>query len=279
MELLDGKKIKKEIANLDRKPGIAVIQIGNDPASCVYVGNKEKTALNLGCYFKHVKLEENISEEEVISKINELNCDNEIDGIIVQMPLPKHLNTSKILNSVNKDKDIDGLTDINAGLLFHNKDCFIPCTPKGIIKIFEHFNIPLKGRRVLVIGRSDIVGKPLAVALMQKGRDATVTVANSSTRDLKSLTLSSDIVISAVGKPYFLDASYFNHGSVVIDVGINRISDSSRKRGYRTVGDVDPSGLEEKEISYTPVPGGVGLMTVAELMENTMVSYRKRIRK
>ena len=224
-------------------------------------------------------LNEDSREEEIISLIESLNKKEEVDGILVQLPLPKHLDERRILNTIRADKDVDGFTPINMGSLMIGEDCFVPCTPKGIIKIFEHFNIPLKGRRVLVIGRSDIVGKPLAVALMQKGRDATVTVANSSTRDLKSLTLSSDIVISAVGKPYFLDASYFNHGSVVIDVGINRISDSSRKRGYRTVGDVDPSGLEEKEISYTPVPGGVGLMTVAELMENTMVSYRKRIRK
>ena len=262
-----------------RAPGLAVITVGDDPASHLYVKTKTDKAEMVGYVHFQYFLNEDSREEEIISLIESLNEKEEVDGILVQLPLPKHLDERRILNTIRADKDVDGFTPINMGSLMIGEDCFVPCTPKGIIKIFEHFNIPLKGRRVLVIGRSDIVGKPLAVALMQKGRDATVTVANSSTRDLKSLTLSSDIVISAVGKPYFLDASYFNHGSVVIDVGINRISDSSRKRGYRTVGDVDPSGLEEKEISYTTVPGGVGLMTVAELMENTMVSYRKRIRK
>ena len=274
MELLDGKKIKKErieelkkeIANLDRKPGIAVVQIGNDPASCVYVGNKEKTALNLGCYFKHVKLEENVSEEEVISKINELNCDNEIDGIIVQMPLPKHLNTSKILNSVNKDKDIDGLTDINAGLLFHNKDCFIPCTPKGILSILNYYNIDTKGKHVVIIGRSELVGKPLMALMLNN--NATVTICHSYTNNLMNITKDADILIVAVGKKHLINEAFIKEGAVIIDVGINR-------EDGKLYGDVNFDAVKDKCSYITPVPGGVGQMTVLSLYENLLKAYHR----
>ena len=174
------------------------------------------------------------------------------------------------------DKDVDGFTSLNMGRMLKGEECFIPCTPKGILTILSYFGVSTIGKRVTVIGRSDIVGKPMAVLLMGKGYDATVSVANSKTKDLRSLTLSSDIVISAVGKPMILDSSYFSDGTVIIDVGINRIIDSTRKRGWRTVGDVDRESIADRDVSYTPVPGGVGLMTVASLMENTFISRERR---
>ena len=215
-------------------------------------------------------------EDEVVSLIETLNKDDRVDGILLQLPLPKHLDEKKIIEHISSDKDVDGFTSANMGRMVKGEECFIPCTPKGILTILSHFGVSTSGKRITVVGRSDIVGKPLAFLLMGKEYDATVSVANSKTKDLRALTLSSDIVISAVGKPMFLDSSYFSDGTVIIDVGINRISDPTRKRGWRTVGDVDRESLSHRDVSITPVPGGVGLMTVASLMENTFISRERR---
>ena len=215
-------------------------------------------------------------EDEVVSLIETLNKDDRVDGILLQLPLPKHLDEKRIIEHISSDKDVDGFTSANMGRMVKGEECFIPCTPKGILTILSHFGVSTSGKRITVVGRSDIVGKPLALLLMGKGYDATVSVANSKTKDLRALTLSSDIVISAVGKPMFLDSSYFSDGTVIIDVGINRISDPTRKRGWRTVGDVDRESLSHRDVSITPVPGGVGLMTVASLMENTFISRERR---
>ena len=270
------EKTQKFVDKGNRAPGLAVVTVGDDDASRLYVKTKTEKASLLGYVSFQYFLNGDSREEEVISLIESLNDDDRVDGILLQLPLPAHLNEKRIIEHIRVDKDVDGFTALNIGRMAKGDECFIPCTPKGILTILSHFNIPTVGKRVTVIGRSDIVGKPLALILMGKGYDATVSVANSKTKDLKALTLSSDIVISAVGKPMFLDSSYFSDGTVIIDVGINRINDPSRKRGWRTVGDVDRDSLQDRDVLLTPVPGGVGLMTVASLMENTFISRERR---
>ena len=273
MILLDGKKIKdekivelkKEIKNLEKKPGIAVIQIGNNPASSVYVKNKEKMSLELGCNFSHIKYDENITEKEVLNKIDELNNDEYIHGILVQMPIPKHLNTTIIQNRILASKDIDGLTDINAGLLMHNKDSFIPCTPKGIMETLNYYDIDVKGKHVVIVGRSDLVGKPLMSLMLNN--NATVTICHSYTLNLKEITKQADILIVAVGKKHIINASMIKENAVVIDVGINRVDD-------KLYGDVDFDDVKEKCSYITPVPGGVGQTTVLSLYQNLLKAYR-----
>jgi len=273
MTILDGKRIKeekeielkKEISSFKRKPGIAVIQIGNNEASNVYIKNKEKTALSLGCEFTHIKFNDDVKEEEVINKIDELNKDKTIDGILIQMPISEHLNVSKIQNRVSSSKDIDGLTDINAGLLVHNKDSFIPCTPKGIVEILKYYNIDIKGKHVVIVGRSDLVGKPLINLMLNN--NATVTVCHSYTSNLKEITKLADILIVAVGKKHIINEDIVKDGVVVIDVGINRVDN-------KLYGDVDFENVKNKCSYITPVPGGVGQTTVLSLYENLIKAYK-----
>ena len=270
------EKTQKFIDKGNRAPGLAVVTVGDDEASRLYVKTKTEKAAYLGYVGFQYFLNGDSREEEVVSLIETLNKDDRVDGILLQLPLPKHLDEKRIIEHISSDKDVDGFTSANMGRMVKAEECFIPCTPKGILTILSHFGVSTSGKRITVVGRSDIVGKPLALLLMGKGYDATVSVANSKTKDLRALTLSSDIVISAVGKPMFLDSSYFSDGTVIIDVGINRISDPTRKRGWRTVGDVDRESLSHRDVSITPVPGGVGLMTVASLMENTFISRERR---
>ena len=270
------KKTQKFIDKGNRAPGLAVITVGDDEASRLYVKTKTEKAAYLGYVGFQYFLNGDSREDEVVSLIETLNKDDRVDGILLQLPLPKHLDEKRIIEHISSDKDVDGFTSANMGRMVKGEECFIPCTPKGILTILSHFGVSTSGKRITVVGRSDIVGKPLALLLMGKGYDATVSVANSKTKDLRALTLSSDIVISAVGKPMFLDSSFFSDGTVIIDVGINRISDPTRKRGWRTVGDVDRESLSHRDVSITPVPGGVGLMTVASLMENTFISRERR---
>ena len=270
------EKTQKFVEKGNRAPGLAVVTVGDDDASHLYVKTKTEKAVLLGYVSFQYFLNEDSREDDVISLINKLNENDKVDGILLQLPLPPHLNEKRIIEHIRPDKDVDGFTSANIGAMVKGEECFIPCTPKGILTILSHFNVSTIGKRVTVIGRSDIVGKPLAILLMGKGYDATVTVANSKTKDLKALTLTSDIVISAVGKPLFLDSDYFSDRTVIIDVGINRIKDETRKRGWRTVGDVDRDSLKERDVMITPVPGGVGLMTVASLMENTFISRERR---
>lgn len=273
MTILDGKKIKedkigelkKEISLLERKPGIAVIQIGDDTASNVYINSKEKCANELGCNFKHIKFDENTSEEDILKKIDDLNNDSNIDGILVQMPISKHLNSSIIQNRIVYTKDIDGLTDINAGLLVHNKDSFIPCTPKGIMEILRYYNIEVKGKHVVIVGRSELVGRPLMSLMLNS--NATVTICHSYTHDLKSITKKADILVVAVGKKNMIDSSMIKEGCIVIDVGINR-------ENGRLCGDVDFEDTKEKCSYITPVPGGVGQTTVLSLYQNLLKAYK-----
>ena len=270
------EKTQKFIDKGNRAPGLAVVTVGDDEASRLYVKTKTEKAAHLGYVGFQYFLNGDSREDEVVSLIETLNKDDRVDGILLQLPLPKHLDEKRIIEHISSDKDVDGFTSANMGRMVKGEECFIPCTPKGILTILSHFGVSTSGKRITVVGRSDIVGKPLALLLMGKGYDATVSVANSKTKDLRALTLSSDIVISAVGKPMFLDSSYFSDGTVIIDVGINRISDPTRKRGWRTVGDVDRESLSHRDVSITPVPGGVGLMTVASLMENTFISRARR---
>ena len=270
------EKTQKFIDKGNRAPGLAVVTVGDDEASRLYVKTKTEKAAYLGYVGFQYFLNGDSREDEVVSLIETLNKDDRVDGILLQLPLPKHLDEKRIIEHISSDKDVDGFTSANMGKMVKEEECFIPCTPKGILTILSHFGVSTSGKRITVVGRSDIVGKPLALLLMGKGYDATISVANSKTKDLRALTLSSDIVISAVGKPMFLDSSYFSDGTVIIDVGINRISDPTRKRGWRTVGDVDRESLSHRDVSITPVPGGVGLMTVASLMENTFISRERR---
>lgn len=273
MTILDGKRIKeekmkelkKEISLLKRPLGIAVIQVGSLPASNAYVKSKEKAALNLGCKFSHIKFSEDVKEKEILTKIDELNKDDTIDGILVQMPLPNNLNTSVIQNRVIHTKDIDGLTDINAGLLFHNKDSIIPCTPKGIVETLKYYNINIKGKHVVIIGRSELVGRPLLALMLNN--NATVTVCHSYTSNLKEITNLADILIVAVGKKHLIDDTFIKSNAVVIDVGINR-------EDGKLYGDVNYELVKDKCSYITPVPGGVGQTTVLCLYQNLLKAYR-----
>lgn len=274
MELLDGRLVKKEIlaklkdevAHLDRAPGLVVIQVGEDPASNVYVGQKEKMANELGYKYSHIKLVSDVTQEKIEEVIDGLNNDETVDGIIVQMPLPKHLNTKKIQNLIRVDKDVDGLSDINAGKLIHNEDALMPCTPKGIMDILEYYHIDVEGKNVVIVGRSDLVGKPLAAMMLNK--NATVTVCHSKTVDLAFHTKQADILVAAVGKKSIITSDMVKDNAVIIDVGINRIDG-------KLYGDVDFEGVKDKVSYITPVPGGVGQMTVAELAKNVLKAYHK----
>lgn len=276
--LLDGKivkkelleKLKEELLTLPRQLGLTVIQVGEDPASKVYVGQKEKMALEVGYNFNHVKLDENVTEEELLKVIDELNADELVDGILVQMPLPKHLDAKKIQNRVDPFKDVDGLCDINAGKLMHNVDTLVPCTPYGIMSMLEHYEIDVTGKNVVVIGRSDLVGKPIA-QLMQNA-NATVTVCHSKTANLAEYTKMADILVVAIGKANFITGDMIKENAVVVDVGINRVDG-------KLVGDVDFASAEEIASYITPVPGGVGQMTVAELGRNVLKAHKLALTK
>lgn len=276
--LLDGKtvkkelleKLKEELLTLPRQLGLTVIQVGEDPASKVYVGQKEKMALEVGYNFNHVKLDENVTEEELLKVIDELNADELVDGILVQMPLPKHLDAKKIQNRVDPFKDVDGLCDINAGKLMHNVDTLVPCTPYGIMSMLEHYEIDVTGKNVVVIGRSDLVGKPIA-QLMQNA-NATVTVCHSKTANLTEYTKMADILVVAIGKANFITGDMIKENAVVVDVGINRVDG-------KLVGDVDFTSAEEIASYITPVPGGVGQMTVAELGRNVLKAHKLALTK
>ena len=273
MKLLDGKlvkkeilkRIKKEVEELDRKPGLCVIQVGEDPASCVYVSQKSKMANELGYKFKHIKLDSDVDQRKLEEIIIKLNKDKTIDGILVQMPLPKHLDSKRIQNLIRDDKDVDGLSDVNAGRLVHNVDCLMPCTPKGIMDILKHYKIDVEGKRVVIVGRSDLVGKPLASMMINA--HATVTLCHSRTKNLEKITKKADILVAAVGKKGIITKEMVKNRCVIVDVGINRVDG-------KLYGDVDFDTVKDKASYITPVPGGVGQMTVAELGHNVLKAYK-----
>ena len=257
-------------------PGLCVILVGEDPASKIYVRTKTKKLKSLGLKSEAIRLESSVQESELISVINDLNNDNSFHGILVQMPLPEHINSQNIINAIKPEKDVDGFHPENVGWLSIGKPRFIPCTPKGIMRIFNHYNIDLSGKDVVVIGRSNIVGRPMStlVSSSNKGANGTCTICHSRTSGLFEYTKRADVVISAIGIPNYLKADMIKDGSIIIDVGINRI-DAENEKGYKIVGDVDFNSVIDKVSKITPVPGGVGPMTIAMLVENTIEAAEK----
>lgn len=274
MKILDGKslsaKVKDELkGNVNsyfQTPILAVVTIGDDAASEVYVKNKKKACEYVGMSFIHLDYASCVKEEVVIKKIKQLNKDKSVNGIIVQLPIPDNFNVSKIINTIDPAKDVDGLTNTQAGKLIQNEKCLIPCTPKGIMEIFKEYKIDLEGKHVVIVGRSNLVGKPLMLECLNK--NATVTMCHSKTKDLKKYTKDADILVVAVGKKYLIDKTMVKKDSVIIDVGINRIDG-------KLYGDVNPN-VEEVCGYLTPVPGGVGPMTVSMLLKNTFEAYKNQ---
>lgn len=273
MKLIDGKaisaeiqeRIKREVDTLDRKPGLAVILVGEDPASCVYVRNKEKMCNKLGIQSFVYRLPEDTSEKELLDLIEELNANDEVNGILLQHPVPPQIDEHKAFNKISPDKDVDGFHVINRGKLAIGEDCFVACTPLGVITMLKHEGIEISGKRAVIVGRSNIVGKPLFELLLKE--NATVTVCHSKTKNLKAICLEADILIAAIGKPQFITKDMVKDGAVVVDVGINRIDG-------KLIGDVDFDNVKDTASYITPVPGGVGPMTMATLMENVLKAYK-----
>lgn len=249
-----------------RSPNLTVILVGNDPASVSYVKGKEKASKEVGIDNTTIILDESIKEEELISVINELNNDSNVDGILVQLPLPKHINKDNVINAIKIDKDVDGFTKENVAKLWLKQDCMKPCTPKGIITLLDSYNISIDGKNVVVMGRSDIVGLPISKLLLD--RNATVTIVHSHTKNVKEITNKADILIVAIGRAKYVDDTFIKEGTVVIDVGVNK-----DKETMKLCGDCDFKSLNEKASYITKVPGGVGPMTIASLMENTVLAY------
>ena len=287
MTILDGKKtsndIKEEIAievnsiisNGDRPPHLAAVIVGNDGASLTYVGSKVRACEKVGFDSTLVSLEDSISEEELLDKVYELNNDKKIDGYIVQLPLPKHIDTQKVLLAVDPKKDVDGFHPVNFGRMALNLPTFISATPNGIMELLKRYKVPTEGKNTIVIGRSDIVGKPVSILMGLKTNpgNSTVTLAHSRTKNIEDLIKQADIVISALGVPDFIKEHMIKEGATVIDVGITRVEDDSEK-GYKIVGDVDYENVSKKSSFITPVPGGVGPMTIAMLLKNTLQAYK-----
>ena len=256
-------------------PGLAVVLVGDDPASAVYVRNKERAALEAGMKSEIIRMS-TATEEDVLSAVRRLNADARVHGILVQLPLPDHISENRVIESINPHKDVDGLHPFNMGLLMAGRPRFVPATPSGIQQMLIRSGFDPSGKNVVTLGRSNIVGKPIANLLMQRadGANATVTVCHTRTRNLEEITRQADIIIAAIGQPRYLKADMIKEGAVVIDVGINQIDAPERKRGYRLVGDVDYRAAREKAAAITPVPGGVGPMTIAMLLTNTLKAAR-----
>ena len=293
MKILDGKKISQDIKDElkmlvsnrlkkgFKKPHLAAIIVGNDGASLTYVGSKVKACDYVGYDSTLIKLEESITEEFLLEKINNLNNNPHIDGFIVQLPLPRGIDEQKILLAIDPYKDVDGFHPTNFGRMSLEMESFIPATPYGIIELLDRYEIETSGKDCVVIGRSNIVGRPISILLSQKSKkgNATVTLAHSKTKNLKSITKNADIIISALGIPGFLKSDMVKKGVVIIDVGITRVPDQSSSKGYVIKGDVDYQNVLEKSSAITPVPGGVGPMTIACLLNNTVECFKKSLAK
>ena len=293
MTIIDGKKIsddiKLEIANQvkdivskgNRPPHLAAILVGHDGGSETYVAHKIRACEQCGFKSTLLRFEEDVTEQKLLQAIKSLNDDESVDGFIVQLPLPKHINEQNIIEAIDYKKDVDGFHPINVGRMSIGLPCFKSATPAGIMMLLERYNIDTKGKKCVVLGRSNIVGKPVATLLMQKGNpgNATVTVCHSYTPDIKEICLKSDIIIAALGSPEFVKADMVKEGAVIIDVGTTRVKDDSRKSGYKLTGDVDFENVSKKCSYITPVPGGVGPMTIVSLMNNTLLAATKAIYK
>lgn len=291
IKLIDGKlaaeKLKKEIAaevakmidNEIKAPHLAAILVGDDPASQTYVSSKEKACKAVGITSSIYRLSAKTSEKELLDLIDFLNKDDEVDGFIVQLPLPAHINVERIINSIDYKKDVDGFHPMNVGKMVLGEPSLLPATPQGILYLLETYNIETKGKNVVVLGRSNIVGTPMSILLSRKAAigDATVTLCHSRTQNLAEITQRADIIIAAIGQPEFLKAEMVKQGAVVIDVGIHRIEDKNAEKGYRLTGDVDFEEVAKKASHITPVPGGVGPMTIAALLKNTLLAAKKQL--
>ena len=268
------KEIANEVANMidsgQGAPHLAAVLVGNDDASLTYVASKERSCQSVGMISSVYRLDANVTEEEVLNTINFLNNDPEIDGYIVQLPLPQHINETKVIQSISPNKDVDGFTLHNIGLMQLGEPCALPATPFGILEMLKRSDVEIAGKHVVVMGRSNIVGSPISVMLSRKGVDATVTICHSKTQNVKEITRQADILIVAIGDPEFVKADMVKEGAVVIDVGIHRIKDNSEK-GYHVVGDVDFKEVYKVASKITPVPGGVGPMTIVSLLHNTLM--------
>ncbi|MHC4544285.1 MAG: bifunctional methylenetetrahydrofolate dehydrogenase/methenyltetrahydrofolate cyclohydrolase FolD [Planctomycetota bacterium] len=287
-QIIDGKQVaadmraelKEETAKLKEQgivPGLGVILVGKDPASQSYVTAKERTCEDLGIYSDDNRLPEETTQQELLALVEKMNNDPKINGILVQLPLPKHLNEAEVLLAIDPAKDVDGFHPMNVGKMMVGEKAFLPCTPHGVIQLLMRSGVTIEGANVAIVGRSNIVGKPLANMLIQKNAtgNATVTVCHTRTKDLADKTKQADIVIAAAGRPNMVTADMVKEGVVVIDVGVNRVEDATKKRGYRLVGDVDFEAVKEKASLITPVPGGVGPMTITMLMYNTVESAKR----
>ena len=280
-EIIDGKlvsnklreELKVEIAefknNYGITPGLAVIMVGDNPASAVYVRNKHKACADVGITSYQIELPSETSEDELLSKIDELNADKNVHGILVQLPLPKHIDEEKVINRISPDKDVDAFHPINVGKIMIGNYSFLPCTPAGIMELLRHYNVDITGKKCVVVGRSNIVGKPMALLLLEK--HGTVTVCHSRTRELSEITREADILVVAIGRACFLTADMVKDGAVVIDVGINRLPDG------KLAGDVDFEPVAERASLITPVPGGVGPMTITMLLKNTITAAKSAL--
>ena len=280
-KVIDGKavaadiraQVAKRVEALKAKgvmPALSVILVGDNPASVSYVTGKQKALAEAGMVDKSIHLPESTSERELLDLIAKLNADPSVHGILVQLPLPKHINEEKVTLAIDPKKDVDGFHPVNMGNLLIGRKGFLPCTPHGVLILLEHAGVQTNGARVAVIGRSNIVGKPMALLLSRKEYNSTVTLCHTGTKDLAAITREADIIIAAAGRPNTVTADMVKDGAAVIDVGVNRIPDASKKSGFRLVGDVDFEAIKEKASVITPVPGGVGPMTIALLMQNTI---------
>jgi methylenetetrahydrofolate dehydrogenase (NADP+)/methenyltetrahydrofolate cyclohydrolase len=289
-KIISGKEIAKsireeikvkvdELLSKGVTPGLAVVLVGEDPASQVYVRAKGKACDKLGIFSDTFTLPAETSEEELLKLIEKLNADDKIHGILVQLPLPKHINENKVLMAIDPDKDVDGFHPVNVGRMLVGDECFLPCTPHGVQELLVRSGNDPEGKHVVIVGRSNIVGKPVAGILMQKkaGANATVTIAHSRTKNLPELTKCADIIVAAIGKPEFIKADMIKEGAVIIDVGVNQVGTTSE--GKRILkGDVDFEGVQDKASAITPVPGGVGPMTITMLMQNTVKSAENTLK-
>lgn len=290
MELLDGKKVSEEIKNEiaaevakmkengEKVPHLAAVIVGSDGASLTYVGSKVKSCERVGFESTLIKMPSTTSEKELLKKIEELNQDNNIDGFIVQLPLPPQIDTQKILMAIDPSKDVDGFHPENFGKMALDMSTFIPATPFGILELLERYNVQTQGKHTVVIGRSHIVGRPMSILMGRKGfpGNSTVTVTHTHTKNINQITSQADIIISALGVPNYLKAEMIKDDAVIIDVGITRVADESSEKGYKIVGDVDFENVSKKASYITPVPGGVGPMTIAMLLKNTLIARENR---
>lgn len=291
MELIDGKKVADDIKNEiaatveqmvadgKKRPHLAAILVGHDGGSETYVAHKVKACEQCGFKSTLIRFEDDVTEEELLKTIDKLNNDADVDGFIVQLPLPRHISEQKVIEAIDYRKDVDGFHPINVGRMSIGLPCYVSATPAGIMELLARYNVPTKGARCVVLGRSNIVGKPVATLMMQKANpgDATVTVCHSATRDIKEICREADIIIAALGRPGFVTEDMVKPGAAIIDVGTTRVPDASRKSGFRLRGDVDFDNVAPKCSYITPVPGGVGPMTICSLMKNTLLAAQHEI--